>query len=94
MKKIENKTTDIELTADKKARYSDLINLTLDAIPQGGFDVSTMKNRLDVRIALDKANGTIEVSQVQYDTLKGCVNDYRWGKIDQEIIDFVEAVNK
>ena len=94
--KLKNTTT--EIVKDEqgaKMNYVDFCNTCLNVLPQGGLDVSEMKSRLDVKIALDKANGSIDfTTKAQVETLKNCVKSMKWAIIHSDVIDFTEAVEK
>lgn len=94
MKKLENKTTEIQRDENSKTTYADFCKVCINVMPQGGLDVIQMKTRLDIVTALDSANGSIELTTEQVDTLKECVKDMRWAIMHKDLVEFIEAVEK
>lgn len=94
MKKLENKTTEILKDENSKTTYADFCKVCINVMPQGGLDVIQMKTRLDIVTAIDNANGSIELTEEQADTLKECVKEMRWAIIHKDVVEFTEAVEK
>lgn len=95
MKSLQNKETAIKKTETEFTNYVDLAKVCINDMPQGGLDVSQMKARLDVMTALDKANGEVKfTTKAQVETLKNCVTSMRWAIMHEDVVGFVEAVEK
>ena len=90
MKTFENKT--ISIKGSEPSKYSDLLKICLDSIPQGGLTTSEMKARLKVATALDNAAENIQLEDADHDKLVSLVKEMKWGVVAQEIIDLEEAV--
>lgn len=89
MKNIENKQTTIPSVAD----YRELINVVVNAAPQGGMTMSDMRSRLRIIDAVEKSNGeNIALEDADYDTLLTCLDAMRWAIVDRQIVDFEDAV--
>lgn len=85
---LDNKT-------DKKATYLDLIKLSVEASPRGGFNVEDMSMRLKIRSKAEKAseNGSIlNLEDAEADSLNTYVKNCPWGVIHEDIVQFAEDV--
>lgn len=94
MKKVINKSTDIELDKGKKAKYSDLLESCIKTqLPQWGFDLKDMRERnrlLDILEKKDKKEYSFEDND--FDNLKKIIELSRWLKIDKEILEFTNYI--
>lgn len=89
MKTILNKATDIEY-GSSKVSYFDLCKMSLDIQPEGGFDVTTMRQRIMVadKLVSDEA----ELEDSEYETLKSCIENMKWTMAHKDIVGFVDYV--
>lgn len=95
MGSFKNKTTKITKGEKEFITFKDLAEACVNVVPEGGLDVSTMKNRLNVMGQLDKSNGTVKITgSAEEETLKNCVASMRWKVLHKDVIEFVEAVEK
>jgi len=95
MKNLKNETTTIKKGEDGFTNFVDLAKACVNTLPQGGLDVTSMKARLDVMGALDKANGEIKfTTTAQQDTLKECVKSMKWAIMHEDLVGFIEKVEK
>lgn len=94
MKKIENRTTEMDKGEGKKHTYADLLALCVNQTPPNGFTVEMMSKRLRVLDATRKAGEAIELEDADAQEAKEAVNAMRWGVLHADIGAFVEAVNK
>ena len=93
MKQFENKTTEIAKDANEKCKYSDLIELQLKNIPQGGISYADMENRLKIGEVLKSSNGDIALEDSYFNYLKKLINEARWGVIHKDLIQLKDDIN-
>jgi hypothetical protein len=87
----------------KLADTCDLIEATLDSIPQGGFTPKDIRDRNRIQIAVDKyrkareaAKGdesfktVIELEDADYDNMKYLANNSRWASREKSLQDFLD----
>jgi hypothetical protein len=96
MKSLKNKKTGIIKEAGKPETlsYSELAIFCVNSMPEGGFDVTEMRNRIKILDALDKANGTVKIEDAATETLKACVNSMKWAFMHKDVVSFIEEVEK
>jgi len=95
MGNFKNKKTEIKNGEDDFITFKDLAEACLNVTPEGGLNVSDMKNRLNVLAQLDKSNGTIKITgSAEEETLKQCVASMKWRIMHKDVVEFVEAVEK
>ena len=97
MKKIKNEKTiilesKVKFKGDEKKHmsYKDLIELVLDIVPQGGFTVTDVTNRLRLKDQLKKAKDDISLEDADYGNLKELIKISRWPYYDEEIGTFLK----
>jgi hypothetical protein len=94
MKTIPNPTFAIKLKPDseKPATAADLLRLTLDQIPAGGFDRVTIRARARIDTVLDatEAGKEIALEDADYAVAQKCVEEFRWGTRHADISRFLE----
>lgn len=111
MKKVEVKTTSIELRkltgkatdADRFADTRDLIEVTLDIVPQGGFTPKDIRDRNRIQVAIDKSREkklkkesdpiVIEFEDADYDSLKAVIGASRWVSREKDLQAFLDSFN-
>jgi hypothetical protein len=106
MKKLKNKKSKINIlnyegTPIENAKYSQIIELCVNQPsinPQTGqavgFGIEDIRKRLRLVDNLkNPKNGHIEMEDADYQLLCHCVTEYKWNKVDQMIVDFVDDVN-
>ncbi|HHZ95526.1 MAG TPA: hypothetical protein EYN67_08200 [Flavobacteriales bacterium] len=106
MKKLKNKKTKIAIlnsegTPIENAKYSQIIELCVNQPPINpqtgqavGFGIDDIRKRLRLVDNLNHPkNGHIEMEDADYQLLCDCVTQYKWNKVDQMIVDFVDDVN-
>ena len=99
MKTIENKKTGIKEKAikfggseTKEVDYKDLINISLDIIPQGGFNVSDVEKRLRIKSQLKSIkDNKIKLEDSDYQSLVTIVKNSRWPYYDEELGEFLST---
>jgi hypothetical protein len=95
MGNFKNKKTEIKKDENDFITFKDLAEACLNVTPEGGLNVSDMKNRLNVLAQLDKSNGTIKITgSAEEETLKQCVASMKWRIMHKDVVEFVEAVEK
>jgi len=95
MGNFKNKKTEIKNGEDDFITFKDLAEACLNVTPEGGLNVSDMKNRLNVLAQLDKSNGTIKITgSAEEETLKQYVASMKWRIMHKDVVEFVEAVEK
>lgn len=87
MKTIENKAIDF---ADVK-NYAGLLRACV-SVPQQGIDLDIMRKRLRVLDALEKAEDTIEVEDVDLKTIQDCVRGMKWNVVHRDIMAFADYI--
>ena len=94
MKNIPNLQFSIKTDPNAKglATAADLLKITLNHAPQGGFDFATMRKRSRLADALDKvkAGGDIKLEDADFATAKDCVGAYRWAAAHPDLIKFAD----
>ena len=90
MKTIENKKTNVPGSVEK---YSDLIMHCVKNPPKGGYDISEMRRRIRVMDVTEKGGEILEFEDADFDCVKKCVKNMRWGFVHQEIINFDEYIS-
>ena len=96
MKTLKNKKTTIDVSKDstEKTTFADLAKACINNVPQTGLDVLQMKARLDVMKKIDSSNGEIKLENAEADTLKECAKSMRWILLHEDVVDFLESVEK
>lgn len=79
---------------DRKADTRDLIELTLDMVPQGGFTPKEIRERNRIQDAIDKSrkieSEEVELEDSDYEALLKIVSSSRWTSRDKELQSFLE----
>ena len=91
MKTVDNKKLNIPGNVKK---YSDLIMLCVKNPPQGGYEVLEMRKRIRVMDVIDEENELLEFEDADFDCIKQCVKNMRWGFAHKEIINFVDYITE
>jgi hypothetical protein len=109
MKKLEIQTTSIELRKltgkplddGFMATTKDLIEVTLDIVPQGGFTPKDIRDRNRIQSVLDKLKDKkpkkegdslmIELEDQDYENLKTVVNSSRWVSREKDLQIFLDS---
>jgi len=95
MGSFKNKKTEITKDENEFITFKDLAKACVNVTPEGGLNVSEMKNRLNVMTQLEKSNGEINITgSTEEETLKNCVASMKWALIHKHVVEFCEAVNK
>jgi hypothetical protein len=72
-----------------------LVSQCLDSAPEGGFTVSTMRERqrvADVVDELEDGAGVLELEDQDAQTLLKCVQSMKWAIRHKSFIDFEDAI--
>lgn len=97
MKTIENKETSIKETAEESSKnltYCELLKLIMNVPPKEGYSLSEMKTRLDIYAALvPSEKNEMSLEDAPFETLKQCVNNFRWATAHKDLVDFVDYIN-
>lgn len=93
MKTLTNKKTEIEGFNDSKMTYADLAKICINVMPQGGLDVTEMIARLKVTNKLEDKT-KIDLEDAEAETLKACVTSMKWTMMHQDLVDFIQEVEK
>lgn len=96
MKTIEDKQTGIKESLIKfkgseetTVKYSDLIALAIDIVPQGGFTVTDVEKRIRIKHQLKEVkDGKMQFEDSDFEALKGIIKNSRWVYYDEELNDF------
>ncbi len=75
-------------------KYSDLIMLCVKNPPQGGYDMTEMRKRIKVLDVIEKGGETLEFEDADFECVKNCVKNMRWGFAHQEIINFNDYISE
>lgn len=101
MKKIKIEKTSIKESAlkrdgeDKEVDYKDLMELTLDVVPQNGFTPKDIRDRNRIQIAIDKEkDGTISLEDADWDNFIKVLDQSRWPIRDKELAEFLLKFEK
>ena len=101
MKEIKNKKTKIEektIKRDGSAKvvdYKQLIELTLDIIPQGGFAPKDIRERNRIQKAIDDSPATIiKLEDEDFKNLIKIIDLSRWPVRGKELSEFLETFVK
>lgn len=93
MKQFENKTTEIPHHEEKRnLNYTDLITHCLNTIPQGGYSVEEMEQRLRIKAVTDSANGKVKLEDADYSKLNELVKGSTWAILHADIVTFKKDV--
>lgn len=60
--------------------------------PQRGADITEMRQSIRVLDALESADGTLELEDSDYDTLKSKLSAMQWNVIDKRLVQLVDDV--
>ncbi len=88
MKKLQNKQIEF---ADVKD-YAGLIKVCVSVPQQGGMDLETMRKRLRVLDALEKATETIGIEDADLKTIQDCVKQMKWNVVHRDIVEFGDYI--
>lgn len=93
MKKLENKVTTID-KGDEEGfiKYSDLIKVVCNQIPQGGLGITEMRERDRILSVVEKNETIFEFEDADAKVLKNLVSEMRWLMNSKDIIMFVEDI--
>ena len=96
MKTLINKTTSINLTSEseKKTKFADFCESCIKDVPEKGVDLNEMKVRLDILDKLKTAKKDIKFENAEAELLKRIVKETRWKILHEDIVDFLEHVEK
>ena len=116
MKKLDIKTTTLELRKltgkvsdeGKMSDTCDLIEVTLDSIPQGGFTPKDIRDRNRIQVSVDKfreerskakdsdktPKSVLTLEDADYENLKTTVNSSRWASREKPLQEFLDTFNK
>lgn len=98
MKEIKLKDTKILLSRikmtpterDHRCGYMDLIDASLDVVPQGGFTPNDIRAINKLQDVLDKCKTqTLKLEDAEFETLKKYVGKSRWMIRDKELNEFL-----
>jgi hypothetical protein len=94
MKKIENRTMEPAVEGGKGATYAEMCRTAINNVPRDGFTVDEMRKRLKIMDALDAAKdkAEIDIEDADLATLKHCVSEVRWIRLDKAILAFVDYI--
>jgi len=92
MTELENKTTTILKSETEFTTFADLTALCINNMPEGGLDVSEMRNRINVLDKAEKANGVLKLEEAESKTLKACVSGMKWRILHKDLIEFIETI--
>lgn len=95
MKLIELKT-DIVIFPDgseKEISTDELLRLSINSVPEGGFTPQEMMLRLRLLNALDSSNGEMKIEDADYEKLSELVKSMKWGILSKFIVEFVNGFN-
>ena len=97
MKILENKETRLKnQDGETYTLYSDLINHSLNIIPQGGISPSEMRKRVRIIKSLEKAplaGNIIKFEDNDAENLKQIVKTSKWSLIHEDILNFQDDVD-
>ena len=75
---------------DYECNYMDLINSSLDVVPQGGFTPNDIREINKLQGALDKCKTkTLKLEDAEFETLKKYIGKSRWMIRDKELNEFL-----
>ena len=96
MKVLKNKTTEIDVSTDSndKVTFIHLAKACINNVPKNGLDVVEMQGRLDVMKKINQANGELSLENAEADVLKQCTKDMRWLIMHDDVIEFIDKVDK
>ena len=75
---------------DKLLDYKDLIEISLDVVPQGGFSPKDIRERNRIQEALDRATTTISLEDADFEALEKIIKNSRWSIRDKELDVFLK----
>lgn len=93
MKTIPNKQFDGDNSVAAMAKHC--TRTAPESNSQGGISVDIMRKRIRVIDAIElaeKNKASIQLEDADYDELKQCVKDSRWGAVDKMIIEFHDII--
>lgn len=90
MRSIELKT----LPGNPDIEYSSVLKEVLSRpVDQAkGADIQEMRRSIRVLDALDRANGTLELEDADYQYLRDKIGNMHWNVIDRRIVQFVDDI--
>lgn len=93
MKKLELKKVDFFKNEEgESVNYSALIRVCLNNVPEGGYTVQEMRDRMDILNKAEKANGSLDLEDSETKKLKSCVKAMKWSLMNKEIVQFCDDV--
>jgi hypothetical protein len=106
MKKVELKTTDIDINEEgDKLTYQELIETTLNVRPEGGYSFKDIKDRARIEKAITaavekaekskaktKPTPVLELEDADMQNLKKYVKDTKWMIRHDDLIEFIEYI--
>lgn len=90
MKRIELKTLGPEPTIDYKTILIEVVRRPLN--PRDGIGIEEMRASIKVLDAIDASNGTLELEDADYQTLRQKLDAMKWNLVDSRILRLVEDV--
>lgn len=83
-------TSDPLYEMDYRSIIDQAIRVPLDR--QGGATIDEMRRGIRVLDALDRANGTLELEDADWEFLRNKVEHFPWGTIDRRFVQFFDDV--
>ena len=77
-------------TLESRAVLRDVIRRAAD--PQRGVDLLELRQSIRVLDALERADGTLEIEDADYDHLKAKLLGFTWGLVDRRLARVIDDV--
>lgn len=78
----------------KNLTYKDLIEVSLDIIPQGGFTPKDIRDRNRIQDALEVSSDEILLEDSDYESLKSIIKNSRWTIRHTDLGEFLDKFEK
>lgn len=95
MHRLQLKTLNDPSSQVPVVEYRDMLKTVASrpADPQRGADIAEMRQSIRLLDALDRADGTLELEDADYDVLKRKLETFTWGVVDRRIVQLMDDVS-
>jgi len=82
----------VQLRTEGRFKSTDVFRQVIDTSPQKPLSVDEIRKRCRVLDALDKANGILELEDIDHLTLKLAIQDFPFNVADRTLLQIIDDV--
>lgn len=88
--KFDLKSFPMKAAAGGEFKYRDVLVMILSAPRQSGFQITEVRQRLKMIEKIEAPGDLVYFTEPEYLDLKTKINQFQWGMISKEIVQFVD----